>query len=320
MKKLPISFFASYLLVMASCSKEPQKVSTPTTSSTYSLQNVFDDLRQKSKVQTIDAAKGGSFYGNSGTRYVFQPSSFQFADGSVVTGDVRLEVTEYLNNGDMIFSKMLPMSGKEPLISGGEINVLATKDGLPVYMRPNYYYQAFIPQEGKAPTGMSLFLGEPTQDSTVTKVNWVLPKEDSGGGYGAGWIFIAPGGGAGIDTLVLNTDSLKLCNADQFMSSPNYQDFYVRAIGANIKDLEDFRAYSIYDNGRGAWKLWGSWKENVNHETHVPDIPVHFVVFGIMKGKFYGGITGATPKNGETYTVKLEQTEATDFKKKVNDL
>ncbi len=111
MKKLIVPIVL-LMLVAGSCKKKEDTVSTSTsTFKTYgSMDEIFDALSLKPKVVSFDAAAGSSFYGNSGTRYIFQPNCFQDASGATVTGNVQVAATEWLKKGDMIFSGVLPIS------------------------------------------------------------------------------------------------------------------------------------------------------------------------------------------------------------------
>ncbi len=322
MKTTKIIYTTGLLLssFLFSCRKTTP-VSTPVTTTYSSMDEVFGQLNLQSKTLTVDAAIGGSFFGNSGTHYNFYPNAFKTASGANVTGSVQIEVTEYLQKGDMLFSKMLPISNNEPLLSGGEINVVATQGGQEVFLKWGYPLIASVPVSGTAPTGMKLFTGQPNLDTTQMKANWVLPVRDSAK-YMIG-IFVQHVGSGGGDTLNIVSDSLRLCNADQFMTSPIYQTFTVTiaVTGATLPSTGVF-GYTLYDTYKGVWPLGriGSYSAGVFTEMHVPNIPVHFVVFTLINGKFYGGTLGATPATGSNYTVTLTQQDAVAFKTQLNNL
>lgn len=302
--------------LMFSCSKN-DTVSTPVTAGSYtSIEDVFSKLNVQPKIVTIDASTGGSFYGNSGTRYSFPASAFITATGTTVTGSVQVKVCEYLKKGDMLFSKMLPISNGDPLLSGGEIDVSATQNGTPVYLKPHTFFTSNMPQGTTAPTGMQFFAGNPTLDTTQFKTNWVQPAVDS-----AHYNFVFT---VSTDTLGIISDSLRRCNADMFMSSPNYQTFTVTASipGITITASDKVFGYTLYDNYKSAWPLGfiGSYTTGVFSEEHIPNIPVHFALFTFIGSKFYGGTLGATPTTGNNYTVNLVETDPVTFKTQLNGL
>jgi len=273
-----------------------------------SVAQVFTQLRTPSKTVTLDATTGGSFRGLKGTRFVFPPNAFRTASGANVTGNVQIEVREMLDHSDMIFSKALPVSNNSPLISGGEVWVNATQNGQKLSMKNNTHFWANIPYDGNNGNNMGLFLGQPANDTTVTVVNWF--SVDSSG---AGGIVV------GNDTLSIFSDSTGFCNADQFMTNPNYQAFTVNVTGVTGVTASNIMGYAVYDGYNSMWTL-GGYAGSGFAATHIPNIPVHFVVFAVVNGNFYGGIAAATPSNGNTYTVNLSQVTPASFATQVDAL
>jgi hypothetical protein len=314
MKLLSLSAIILLIAVVSSCSKKDDNNNTGAQSygSYPSMDSVFNQLSVKSKFVTLDAVTGGSFYGNSGTRYVLQPNSFQDAAGVAVTGTVQIEVAEYLHKGDMIFSKVLPISVGEPLISGGELYINATQSGQNIYLKPGFTFKANVPQNKTPPSGLTFFRGQKVEDP-INTVAW----KSSDTGYTD---IIYNGNG---DTISIISDSLHWCNADKFLTAPNYQHFKVTIAltGTTITSSSAIKAYALYDNYNGLWPLgFGSRTDNVYSEEHVPDVPVHFVVFGVVNSRFYGGVTAATPKTGGNYTVTLTEVDPLAFKGQINAL
>ena len=307
--------------VAASCKKNDNTVSSPGYASYSSMNAIYDLLRNQPAYFTVNAATGGSFYGNSGTRYIFPANCFVDGTGANVTGNVQVAATEYLKKGDMIFSKMLPISGNEPLLSGGEISVTATQGGNKVFMKPGFTFRANIPQGGTAQQGMMLFLGRPVQDTAkidtnINNVNWAFAIDTGHNG-----VTYIP---SVIDTISIISDSLRQCNADQFMTAPNYQTFKVTVVvtGATLSPTTEVKGFTLYDTFKGAWPLGciGSYANGVFTEQHVPNIPVHFAVYTLIDNKFYGGVLAKTPVTGANYTVTLTQVDPVAFKGQLNNL
>ena len=294
--------------IFASCSKDynPGNVVAPA-SGNYTLVSAMSELAVMPKTVTIDAATGGTFKGNSGTQYIFASNAFRTATGATVTGMVTVQVSEYLKKSDMLFSGVLPISGGEPLLSGGEINVTASQGGLELKLNPNVPFTANMPMRGTDAAGMRLFTGK--RDQATGQVNW-MPVADSAVGIAT----------IGTDTISIISNTLDYCNADRFMSNPDYQTFTVKAVVSGGQVVNDsLMGYTLYDTYNGVWPLYLS-SGGVFHETHVPTIPVHFVVIGVINGIFYGGITAATPANGGSYQVILTQITPSAFKTQVDAL
>jgi uncharacterized lipoprotein NlpE involved in copper resistance len=312
MKKLLITVVLLILTTLACTKKnEPSNPVGNNNFKTYSsMDTIFSMLEVKPKVVIFDAAVGASFYGNSGTRYIFRKNSFIDATGAVVSGNVQVEVSEYLKKGDMIFSGLLPISNGEPLVSGGEIYVKASKNGNELFLRKDSTFQAKIPQFGSKDSVMSLFSSSITGGTSTNKVNW--QKKDTSN-FNAGIVYKG-------DTISIFSDSMKYCNADRFLSNPHYQDFKVSVAASGVTiDINSLSAYALYDSYKGLMLLSPS-SAGVFEGTHIPDIPIHFVSFGLINGHFYGGVVGVTPKTGSTYTITLTEVNPDDFKAQINGL
>jgi hypothetical protein len=349
--KLRILFPAVLLLfAVASCKKkEPESKLTPMTpgstathtiipiappvvaGQTYpSIDYVFNMLSVKPKIVAMNAATGGSFYGASGTRYVFKPNSFITASGAAVTGTVQLEVAEYLNKGDMIFSGMLPMSGDEPLLSGGEFSVNATAGGQKVFLKPGSTYEANIPAPGADTAGMQLFYGDPGANATSDKVNWrpatmasvktyTVPAGDSTPAY----TYTATGTPMAIgvpwttDTFRLMLDSCREVNCDAFGSWPKCDiKIQVTADSALIVPATRVFTYITFD-GRKMMMNCERWGRNF-HNTYSMDriaaIPAHIISFALIDGVFYGGMAMLVPSDNVTYSVMLSKADPAALK------
>jgi len=94
--------------------------------------------------------------------------------GATVTGNVQVTTSQYLQKGDMIFSKMLPVSNNEPLLSVGEINVSATQNGQNLVMKPGITFKANMPTSCNIPAGIAFFIGQPNANTTQFRTNWVV--------------------------------------------------------------------------------------------------------------------------------------------------
>ncbi len=294
--------------IICSCSKNYNanpKVAAQASGTYTSIQSAFADLAVKSKIVTIDAGTGGTFMGNSGSRYVVPANAFKNSAGTIVTGNVQLEVKEYLKESDMLFSGVLPVSTTEPLISGGESYMSATQNGQKLSMAGTSKYQVNMPQNGPAQTGMQLFTGQ--QDPTSNTVTWA-PSTDSLGGT------VVYNG----DTTTIISNTLEFCNADHFMSSPNWQTFTLTCSAPGVALTDTISAFTLYDNYKGVWPML--MVKGMGEEDHVPNIPVHFAVVAIINGNFYAGLLGATPTTGSNYNVILTKMPPSAFKAQIDAL
>ena len=314
MKKLTIFAINVAILFASSCSKHNHYSSTGNGS--YSTTNsLFAAMAPQTKTVTLNAATGGSFTGNSGTRYIIPPSAFVTASGASVTGTVTIQATEFVSNSDMAFSGVLPISSGQTILSGGEFNMMATQGGQPLKIAPGKTFQVNLPQGDVRDTNMMVFVSNGKFDpaDTTGRNNWV-PREDT---THRNYCYPAFG-----DTLSMITDTMGYINADAFMSPvPVYQDFDVKLDAGGIPIDSTVRCFAVYDTHKSMWRLGiaGAFANGSFHEKHVPSIPVHFVAAAVIKGEIYAGSVGATPVTGGSYTVKLNKTTQAELKKMLDN-
>ncbi len=303
MKKVVFASINVALFFAASCSKPKEHISN----SYSSLATALYDVAPASKITIIDAGTGGSFYGNSGIRYVFPPNSFRTATGGVVTGSVSIQTAGFLTKSDMILSEVLPISNGEPLISAGESYIKATQGNTEVFMATGKNYTINFPQKGTPVAGMGLFLS-PGDPASTAQVNWAASIDSAHGAI------IYNG-----DTIAIFSDSMHFVNADRFLATPNYQSFTVipKVDGKTI--TAQTLAYASFDTYNSVWKM-KTITNGIIGETHVPDIPVHFVVMANVDNGFYAGVLAATPKNGTVYSIPLTQMTPAAFKQLLDAL
>ncbi len=309
MKKVIFSALSLFALFCASCSKSANDVS----STLYTdINSFFNSMVPTPKIIIIDAGTGASFYGNSGTRYIFPANSFRTASGTTVTGAVTIQATEYLKRSDMATSGVLPLSNGRVLISGGEINVKATQGGQQVFMANGKMYQAIMPQNGTPVAGMGLFFSNGVFNAQDTgRVNNWQPAPDTPAAHGNGEIIYHG------DSISIVTDTMGYCNADQFMATyPTYQTFTVTLDAGGKAITNAVKAFALYDTYNSMWPLGmiGSIDKGVITEMHVPSMPVHFVAATIIDGSIYAGVLGATPVTGANYTVSIHKMTQAEFK------
>jgi len=305
MKKIILPSIALVIIVTAACKKSDSSTSS---TSYASLSAMYQAMAQPATTTTLDATTGGSFYGPGGSRFIFPANAFQTAAGVAVIGNVQIQVNDYLTKADMIYATVLPYSDGNALMSGGETYVKVTQSGQELNMKPGVSYQVNMPQATTPAPGMSFFLGMSSDNSGPTNtVNWKMGDTIRNR--------IVYNG----DTLSMFSDSLHYCNADQFMASPSYQSFTVNISGLTLPTSGTVWAYALYDNFNGVWPMTHVADSTIT-ESHVPNTPVHFVVMTIIGSQFYGGITGATPATGSTYTVTLSTMDPASFRTMVRAL
>ncbi len=274
----------------------------------YTMQNIFNAMAVTPLHTTFNASSGGTFYGSSGARYYFPPFSLE-RDSVQIVGNVDVTVAEYLKVSDMIFSGVLPYSNGAPLVTAGAFYLNITQNGNTVVLARPAHYQAFLPVKASVATeGMGLYLGRPDDTVSSNLVNW-QPINDTNRGSIA----------ALTDTVVITTDSVHYNAASRNLLSPAYQAFALQITAPLTTFSDTIVAYAVFDTLNTVWQLSAS-HEHLITETMVPNYPVHFVVFTVINGDFYAGITAATPVSGNTYTVNLTKTSPVALKARIDAL
>ncbi|MDI9319147.1 MAG: hypothetical protein QM530_01615 [Phycisphaerales bacterium] len=315
MKKLIMSVAALMSLTASfvACKKSDSStvINNPTPGSYTSLFGAYSDLAPKSKTVIINAISGGSFYGNSGTRYEFQPNSFQTLSGTVVTGNVDIQVLECTNNADMIFGKMLTMSDGQPLISAGEISLSASQGGVAVNIRPGKNYTVSLPtNRGAATAGMYFFRGASTESYAGTTTNWSITKDSL--------LSIIYDG----DTVRMTPDSTGNSNVDKF-SSAGFASVDVKLTGVTgAINAKDVMTYYVLEGYMGVASMpTANFSANTYSSSAILKLKSHLVACCIYNGDFYGGIlSSVSPTDGTTYTISLSKTTPAALKVLINAL
>ncbi len=273
-----------------------------------SLRSIYNSLCPTPTIITIDPDTSSILYGKSAS-YSIPSFCFLTQDGTLARDSVQIEINEFLRKGDILFSGVLPAEDGNPLLSSGEVYINATKNGEKLIIGPSGFplMLSFPRLEGIHNDGMSIFQGYPYPSANGI-LNWVVADKNqtSINIYSSGFNQFFT------DTLGYFSMSKPIDNAD-------FQDFILKISGVTIPGDSSIGAYAIYDDYRSVWAM-NNIKDSTIHEKQVAKLPVHFVVFTVVNGYFYGGITAATPSTGATYTVNLLQTDPVKFKATLDSL
>lgn len=316
MKKVMISaaVLMSMTLSFVACKKNDKPTNTTIPGPYTTINSAFADVAPKSKTVTINATSGASFYGNSGTRYIFYPNSFVDAAGALVSGNIDIQVLECTSVADMIFGQMLPMSNGNPLISAGEINVSATQSGAPIYIRPGYVYEVKMPtNKGAATAGMEYFTGAPSTSIKGSTVNWNMGiRKDS-------LSSIVYNG----DTISMFPDSVGMKNLDKYAST-DFAIINLKIDGiSGTLDEKDLFTYFKLDGLLSAVSIYSSTPFVSNTYTSVKILKskTHLVACTVYGGDFYGGVLNdVMATDGTTYTLTVSKMTPTAFKTMIDAL
>jgi hypothetical protein len=218
----------------------------------------------------------------------------------------------------MIYSNVLPISYNNALNSGGQYFIAASKNGQAVQLAPGKSYEAVMPAQGEDP-GMMLFLGDPQENpDSLLAVEWqpIVQNEDSlfmNGSFSFNSID---------DSYSIELDTMCWSNIDAFTNFTSYFDITITLTGVSGLDNSNTAVYAIFDNENAVWPTgvsgWGSISNNVVVETHLGDIPLHFVVISVVNGQLYSGLLAVTPAPNTPLTIAMTPTTAEDLDTLIN--
>ena len=110
--------------------------------------------------------------GEEGTELLIPADAFLYPDGSPVTKDVEILLTEVANKSELILSNLPTVSDGRMLVSGGVIKIEAIADGKQLHLAPGKSVLVNFP--GGYIPDMQLFKG---QYSASGQMNWVPMTE-----------------------------------------------------------------------------------------------------------------------------------------------
>ena len=127
---------AAFAVFIAACTKTPDTISDPVdvgSSDKTKLNQLFAAFRYTPQQFTINAGTLQVVRGQKGTKLTFYANTFKDAAGNPITsGTIDVRLTEMYTPGDMIANRATTMGKNEPLVSGGQVLITATRNGQPV--------------------------------------------------------------------------------------------------------------------------------------------------------------------------------------------
>ncbi len=300
-KHLILSMITVALVVVA-CNKETNYGPGP--ASLSPLRQIFENnIAAATQSFNVNASTGGTVQGADGTTVVFVPNAFRYADGTVVTGNVQVELVEALTIADMLFLNKQAVGNDngtlKPLTSGGQIRLTASQAGQPVKLAPGGSYVQ-IPSANPDPQ-MELFSGTVDADGTII------------------WDPFDGGGNLVIDSgaYAFPNDSLGWINCDYFgnwggplttitVTVPqvhNDQNTIVWVVFPSINSITNIGGY---DAGPSTFATGTSYAAPVG-------MGVTLVSLALINGDYYSSFTNSTLVVGHNETITYQPTTLAQF-------
>lgn len=319
MKKI---FFSAAVLGIAismfSCKKEtPDPVQN-----TSQLSALFDNNRA-SNTQSFTIPSNGvqSIQGDKGTVVRFYPNMFVDAAGNPVTGSMDVELLEALDKGDMILNNAVTESGQQILISGGELNLRVSQNGIPLQLaNASFGPEIYVPTTSPDPQ-MDIFFGQEVDGD----LDWSIVDSTS--------IDIVSGDSLNWqDSSIVwewdsyynfnfNNQDLGWINCDFFWDNPNPQ-ITVNAQASDAKfTYENTAFFIVYDNYNSVGSMSDWDQDGVFSQSNIPtNLDVTIVAVSEINGQFYFGSTMATTVDNQIYPVTLNPVTQSELEDLVNAL
>ena len=304
--KKTIAVMAGMALLFTSCKKDesgtvppPEPVPGSIELQTYFDQNISDELQ----AFTIDASSTQGFTSTNGTQITFYANSFKHSDGSLVTGNVTIELLEVFDKSGMIRMNAptlgnLSGGAQAPLISGGEFRIKAFQNGEELQLNDGMGYSVnSIAPNGTIDPNMLLFYGG--DEDTLT---W--DQADSSSVFGQGEQYYS------------FFDSLNWCNIDQFMNNGGTMTTVNVQLPSGFTNLNSALFISI-DGANSVVPVWGfeNGVYTIGPYYQLPvGMPVHFIAMAVIGGVPHTAIVSAIIENGHLEVIpSLDATTDADF-------
>jgi hypothetical protein len=190
-------FIILCVFTFQSCKKDRTTVivQNPTNNTNVSKLNVLGTFTSAAPaLQTFNlvATNGGWITGVKGCKFYFPANALLDKNNNPVTGNVTIELKEFMNKADMLFSGVTVTSGNQLLESGGMFYIMAKQNGEELHLKNNVGFQMMVPQADNGNNPMDFWNGV-ANDSSLNKVDWekvdsvVIEKvKDSAQGGGGG--------------------------------------------------------------------------------------------------------------------------------------
>lgn len=290
-------------LATVSCKKdEPTDptVEDPTVNPSAQALGAFFAGNAANEVQqfTIDATSPGSITGSKGTVINFSGSSFETQSGTIVTGNVDIELIEIFSKADMIQLNIPtmanhPSGGLVPLISGGEFKITASQNGQELNLRDGFNYFVTIPAANGVDPNMEIFYGNGDSDTVVWN------QADSSVIWGQGNQYSA------------YFDSLNWINLDYFMNEPGTQTTVQVEVplGFNNQNCALFISFDGLNSLAMLYNATGNVFTSAPSYTLPVGMDVHFVALSFINNEPHVAIVAAQLTNNHYEVIQqLNQT------------
>jgi hypothetical protein len=259
--------FTAVALFFSQCNDKEATDPIKKSNTTFSSSEAFLESKAP-KMQTFQREASSEILIKSinGLHYRFRPNSFRTLAGSLVSGSINVEITEYISKADMVFSGVTTTAGNSLLESGGMFKIDVKQNGEELALNTNTF-RVMVPTEGQDPE-MQIFSGSDNPDDSTSLINWTASTRSSIGQdstIGQDTIF---GDTTNYDSIYndyyyysLNISFLSWCNLDRYRNAPTGTQVRLK-ITDTISSPYAVKVYMVFQ-GRSVVPLY---YDNINTE------------------------------------------------------
>ena len=272
------------------------------------VQTSVEDFYKKNRITeqsyTVSSTSGEVKTTAAGNRIYIPDNAFVTKTGTPVTGDISINVKEYLSPYDMILNNMPTMSDGVPLESGGEFKISATKNNQELELASGKFLRIQM-AKGSNNNGMQVFNG--TEDAQGN-VNWTLNQTPGNIVVGDSTLFAGPS---------LFSNSMGWLNCDKFYNEPTVK---FRANPVNAPSGDSINVFVHLTGKNTIVKM--SWTRGLPYfeSDKLLAVPSTFVGISVRNGRFYAGFAAANVKDGGSVTLNFSPYTEKELKKKLGEL
>jgi hypothetical protein len=267
-----------------------------------SVEDFYNKNRMAEQSYTVSSASGGVKTTAAGNKVHIPGNAFVTKSGTPVTGEVSVNVKEYLTPYDMIMNNMPSMSDGLPLESGGEFKITATKNNQELELAQGKLIRIQMPEDN---FGMQVFNG--TEDAQGN-VNWTLNTAPGNMVVGDSVLFSGSS---------LFSSSLGWLNCDKFYNEPTVT-FTVHPANAPSNDSTNV---FVHLTGKNTIVKM-NWTRGLPYfqSDKLLAVPSTFVGISVKNGRFYASIVPVNVKDGGAVTLDFSPYSEKDLKKRLAEL
>lgn len=298
----------------------------------------------------IPADRAITIKGKKGTVIKIPENAFRDANGEPLSGTVKMEVTEYYSKSDLFSRRLSTISGGNLLVSGGVVDIKATKDGEEVFLDKGSTVELDFPKYNPRDT-FEIFYGQRLPDGAMTwepeSTYWTPGEINFGvtvGADGRSLVVVDKTAAAkrnkelvfdrktrtfrtmaeaeedikmqqDVDTLysTLNARRLNWINCDYFYRDSTLQvvDYFVRV---NNPGVSVTNVYLVFSGINSIIELYNQQDKTFRMNARLPvRRSARLLVSGTANGKFYAYLSSTKLTNGKTENVMMRETTLENF-------